>query len=128
MRGKEIPLGARILRVVLEFDRLTVSGLSKPEAFAAIKQTQGIYDPDVVEALGEALGDERKYVIQQVGLRALREKMILAEDMYVSRGGKQIKVLPKGYELSSVSLEHIYKLARYDAVTEPIKVIVPAVS
>jgi len=58
-------------------------------------------------------------------LRGLRERMILAEDMYVTRGGQQIKVLPKGAELSSVALEHIFKLARYDAVTEPLKVIVP---
>lgn len=126
IQGKEIPFGARILRVVLEFDRLVASGVNKPEAFATLKQAQGLYDPDVVEALGEALGDERKYVIQPVALRGLREKMILAEDMFVSRGGQQIKVLPRGYELSSVSLEHIYKLARYDPVTEPIKVIVPA--
>jgi len=125
VRGKDIPLGARILRVVLEFDRLTSSGQTKPDAYAALSQSQGLYDPDVVLALGEVLGDERKYIVQQVSLRALREKMILAEDMYVSRGGKQVKVLPKGYELSSVALEHIYKLARYDAVSEPLKVIVP---
>jgi response regulator RpfG family c-di-GMP phosphodiesterase len=126
VRGKDIPLGARILRVVLEFDRLTMAGQTKPEAYAALKQAApAMYDPDVVAVLGEVLGDERKYVISQVGLRGLRDKMILAEDMFVSRGGKQVKVLPKGYELSSVALEHIYKLARYDAVTEPIKVIVP---
>ena len=125
VQGKEIPLGARILRVVLEFDRLTAAGQTKPEAYLAIKQAQGLYDPDVVLALGEALGDERTYVIQQVSLRGLRERMILAEDMYVSRGGQLVKVLPKGYELSGVALEHIFKLARYDAVTGPIKVIVP---
>jgi len=125
VRGKDIPLGARILRVVLEFDRLTSAGQSKPEAYNAIKQAAGMYDPDVVAMLGEVLGDERKYVITQVGLRGLRERMILAEDMFVTRGGQQIKVLPKGSELSSVALEHIFKLARYDAVTEPLKVIVP---
>lgn len=125
VRGKDIPLGARILRVVLEFDRAVSAGQSKPEAYNTLKQGVGLYDPDVVEVLGEVLGDERKYVIAQVGLRALRERMILAEDMFVTRGGQQVKVLPKGYELSSVSLEHIFKLARYDAVTEPLKVIVP---
>jgi response regulator RpfG family c-di-GMP phosphodiesterase len=125
VRGKDVPLGARILRVVLEFDRLTTAGQSKPEAYNILRQGTGLYDPDVVAVLGEVLGDERKYVIQQVSLRALREKMILAEDMFVSRGGQQIKVLPKGYELSGVALEHIFKLARYDTVTEPIKVIVP---
>lgn len=125
-RGKDIPLGARILRVVLEFDRLVTAGQTKPEAYAALEQgSPSRFDPEVVAALGEVLGDERKYVIQQVGLRSLRDRMILAEDMFVSRGGQQIKVLAKGTELSGVALEHIFKLARYDTVSEPIKVIVP---
>jgi hypothetical protein len=103
-----------------------MAGQTKPEAYAALKGgAPALFDPDVVAALGEALGDERRYVIQQVGLRGLRDRMILAEDMFVSRGGQQVKVLAKGTELSSVALEHIFKLARYDTVTEPIKVIVP---
>jgi len=124
VRGKDIPLGARILRVLLDFDRLVSSGQVKSEAYKTIKQGTGLYDPDVVVAFGEVLGEEGKYVIAQIPLKSLRDKMILAEDMFVTRGGKQVKVLPRGYELSSVALEHIAKLARYDAVTDPVKVII----
>ncbi|MHC1790365.1 HD domain-containing phosphohydrolase [Solidesulfovibrio sp.] len=125
-RGKDLPLGARILRVLLDFDRLVSAGQAKAEAYKALRQTSGLYDPDVLAALGEVLGEEGKYVIVKMALKKLRDKMILAEDMFVVRGGKEVKVLPKGYELSSVSLEHIAKLARYDSITDPIRVIIPA--
>ncbi|MEL7641090.1 MAG: HD domain-containing phosphohydrolase [Solidesulfovibrio sp.] len=126
VRGKDIPLGARILRVLLEFDRLVGAGQAKADAYKQLRQGAGLYDPDVVAALGEVLGEEGKYVIMQMAVKSLREGMILAEDMFVTRGGQQLKVLPRGYALSSVALAHIAKLARYDAVTDPVKVIIPA--
>ncbi|WP_232286170.1 HD domain-containing phosphohydrolase [Solidesulfovibrio carbinoliphilus] len=126
VRGKELPVGARILRVLLDFDRLVSAGAAKAEAYKTIKQGAGLYDPDVVVAFGEVLGEEGKYVIVPVAVKSLRDNMILAEDMFVTRGGQQLKVLPKGYALSSVSLAHIAKLARYDPVTDPVKVIVPS--
>jgi response regulator RpfG family c-di-GMP phosphodiesterase len=125
-RGKELPLGARILRVLLDFDRQLGTGQAKAEAYKALKQATGLYDPDVLAALGDVLGEEGRYVIVKMPLKSLRVKMVLAEDMFVTRGGQTMKVLSKGYELSDVSLEHIAKLARYDAVTDPVKVIVPA--
>jgi response regulator RpfG family c-di-GMP phosphodiesterase len=126
VRGKDIPIGARILRVLLDFDRLVSSGLIKSEAYKTIKQGAGVYDPDVVVAFGEVLGEEGKHVVVQVPVAKLREKMILAEDMFVTRGGQKIKVLPKGYELSGVALEHISKLIRYDTIKDTIKVIIPS--
>lgn len=126
LQGKELPLGARILRVLLDLDRFVSAGQAKAEAYKTMRQATGLYDPDVLAALAEVLGEEGKYVIVTVALRNLREKMILAEDMFVTRSGQQMKVLPKGYELSSVSLEHIAKLARYDSITDPLKVIIPS--
>lgn len=126
VRSKDIPLGARILRVLLEFDRLVAGGQAKAEAYKAIKQTTGIYDPDVVASFGEVLGEERKFVIVTVPVKSLRDNMILAEDIFVLRGGQQMKVLSKGAELSSVTLAHIAKLARYETVTDPVKVIIPS--
>lgn len=125
IRGKDIPVGARILRVLLDFDRLVSAGQAKAEAYKNIRQGGGLYDPDVVAAFGEALGAEGRYVIVQLAVKSLRDKMILAEDILVTRGGQQIKVLSKGYELSGVALEHIAKLARYDSITDPVKVIIP---
>ena len=125
VRGKDIPMGARILRMLLEFDRLVTGGLAKAEAYKALKQTAGVYDPDVVAAFGEVLGDESNFVIVTLPVKSLRDNMILAEDMFVARSGQQLKVLPKGYALSSVALAHIAKLARYETITDPIKVIIP---
>ncbi|WP_043794622.1 HD domain-containing phosphohydrolase [Solidesulfovibrio fructosivorans] len=126
VRGKDIPMGARILRVLLEFDRLLTAGQAKAEAYKALKQAAGVYDPDVVAAFGEVLGEESNLVIVPMPVKSLRDNMILAEDMFVMRGGQTLKVLPKGYALSSVALAHISKLARYESVTDPVKVIIPS--
>ncbi len=126
VRGKDIPLGARILRVLLDFDRLVGAGQAKADAYKALRQATGLYDPDVLAALGEVLGEEGKYVIVPMPVKSLRENMILAEDMFVTRGGQQLKVLSRGAALSSVALAHITKLARYDAVTDPVRVIIPS--
>ena len=126
VRGKEIPLGARILRALLDFDRFLGAGQPKADAYKQLRQASGLYDPDVLAALGEALGEEGKYVIVPMAVKNLRDNMILAEDMYVSRGGQQIKVLSRGASLSSVALAHIAKLARYESLTDPVKVIIPS--
>ncbi len=126
VRGKEIPLGARILRVLLDFDRLVAAGQAKADAYKQLRQAAGVYDPDVLAALGEALGEEGRYVIVPMAVKNLRDNMILAEDMFVMRGGKPVKVLPKGYALSSVALAHITKLAHYETVTDPVMVIIPS--
>ena len=127
VRGKDLPLGARILHVLLDFDRLMSAGQSKPEAYKTLKQGSGsLYDPDVVVAFGDVLGEEARHVIVHMPRKSLRARMILAEDMYVTRGGQRQKILPKGYELSDVSLEHIARIAEADPVTDPVKVIVPS--
>ena len=49
--GNDIPMGASILKVALDFDILESSGKTKIEAFDQLKQRKGWYDPKVIEAL-----------------------------------------------------------------------------
>ncbi len=49
--GGDIPLGARILKVVLDFDTLKSRGISDGEAFGRLSKRPGRYDPDVLSAL-----------------------------------------------------------------------------
>jgi response regulator RpfG family c-di-GMP phosphodiesterase len=48
---QEIPVGARILRVVTDFDGLHLQGVSVPQAIVRLRSTNGIYDPAVLDAL-----------------------------------------------------------------------------
>ncbi len=120
-RQEGIPLGARILKVVLDFDALVFSGDSKGRALVKLKERAGWYDPAVLTALEMALGVEAKYETLDVGVYGLKEGMILAEDVV---GGEK-KLLAKGQELSGTIIKYIRNYHRAVGVDEPIKVIVP---
>ena len=53
--GEEIPLGARILKAVLDFDTLQAKGTEKIESVEQLAARSGLYDPEVLAALGEVL-------------------------------------------------------------------------
>jgi response regulator RpfG family c-di-GMP phosphodiesterase len=120
-----IPLGARILRVVNDFDALEASGMEKSEALLAIKRRVGWYDQGVVNALELVLGDEAKYRISAVTVADLRPGMVLAENINFSHGGKQIKVLGKGQVVSDVTIGYLKRYTRFAELQETFKVIEP---
>jgi len=122
-KGEDIPLGARVLKVVLDFDILEASGTPKSEAFLQLKQRLGWYDPSVLAALEAVVGvDEKKYEIRVVKAQGLMENMILAEDVRTSEG---ILLISKGHEISRPLLQRLNNFARISRIKEPIRVIVP---
>jgi response regulator RpfG family c-di-GMP phosphodiesterase len=64
-KGIDIPLGGRILKVVLDFERLESSGLTPTVAFERLQQDSRFYDPELLTALrrivqGESAARRRK--------------------------------------------------------------------
>ena len=123
VRGTDIPLGARILKVSLDFDSLIASGLYKGEAYRKMKHHPGFYDPDVYKALGGLLGVEKKYTLLELEIYKLKPHMILAEDVYSERPRRLI--VSKGQELSEQVILYLRKYRRTVGVVQPIKVICP---
>jgi HD-GYP domain-containing protein (c-di-GMP phosphodiesterase class II) len=120
-RGDQIPLGARILKVVLDFDALEFSGSSKAKALDQLKQRSGWYDPKVLTALEMLIGIEAKYQVRSVNVRDLEETMILAEDVKTVMG---LLLISKGQEVSRPLLERLKNFVITPGVQEPIRVIV----
>ncbi len=52
--GSDIPLGARILKVALDFDSLVFSGMNKAQAFHELTRRNGRYDPVILGAFHQA--------------------------------------------------------------------------
>ena len=112
LSGMNIPLGARILAVVNDYDELQNGSLTsipmkEEDARAYIRDSRGTrYDPQVVEAFFAALGvviaDERGVLVQAVGLKA---GMVLARDVMTSEG---ITLLTQGYVLTDDIIGQIY--------------------
>lgn len=107
----EIPLGARILKVVSDYDRLKSGGRGAGEALAMMKLRTDRYDPKVVKALGHILGSEAQYHIREVYPLGLTEGMELAEDVYGVVKGKKMKFLSKEQVLDSRIIDYIHRNA-----------------
>ncbi|MBI4775201.1 MAG: response regulator [Deltaproteobacteria bacterium] len=122
-QGEELPLGARILHVAVDFDALTSAGKSKGESYAEMRRHPKWYDPKVLNALSLVLGDEAKFSIKSVEVVGLREGMILAEDVFSLNNSKLL--LAKGHELTEPIVEQFRRYKAIFNIKEPIKIIQP---
>ncbi len=120
--GKDIPEGARILKVVLDFDTLVARGTSKDDAFFRLREAMGVYDPDVLKALEAVLVVERGYQVRFVSTRELDDAMILDQDLYTSDGRL---LIARGYQISRTLRERLKHWAQSPGIREPIRVQIP---
>ncbi len=121
--GADIPLGARILKVVLDFDILKSSGKSDGEAFGRLAKRPGRYDPDVLSALHETLGAESRDEERSVMAMDLVDGMILAQEVWIMDGRM---LVARGYEVNRTLRERIKTFSEKPGIREPVRVIVPA--
>ena len=115
----EIPLGARILKAVLDFDLLESKGMPKGMAFKKIKESQGVYDPEVIEIFEHILGTELNYQMKEVLLKDLKAAMILGDDIQTTDGRMLIS---KGQVVTDLLLSRLRVISKHSQVREPIKV------
>ncbi len=59
-RGRDIPLGARVLRIVADFDRLERGDTSESVALDTMRGRRGRYDPELLETFASILGKGTK--------------------------------------------------------------------
>ena len=121
-RGNSIPLGARILKLALDVDALTVEGVAGDALLETIFSRRGWYDPDVVVALGRVFAVVTRFERQTVGLDALAPGMVLAEDV-VSEAG--VLIIVKGQEVTSALTGRLQNFLTAPRRREQITVLVP---
>jgi response regulator RpfG family c-di-GMP phosphodiesterase len=123
-QGDDVPLGARILKVVLDFDTLKARGVSDREAYANLsKEHPARYDPAVLAALYETLAAESADEERLVNVADLVDGMILAQDVRLVYGRV---LVARGYEINRPLRERLKNHLLSPGIREPIAVIVPA--
>lgn len=126
VRKDAIPLGARILRVALDFDiKSSLRDSSKKDALVIMRRAAGIYDPEILKALEAVLGDEAKYHVLTIEVGKLQNRMILMEDITLAREGKKVKVLSRGQEISEASRRYLRKYLDQGFIGKSVKVVKP---
>jgi response regulator RpfG family c-di-GMP phosphodiesterase len=121
-RGQEIPLGARILKVILDFDTCEARGLSKSKAILKLKSEKGWYDQSVIAALEAVIGIEAQYEVKPMMADELLDNMILAEDLYALDGRL---LIARGYQINRTLRERLKGFADKPGIRQPVQVLVP---
>ncbi len=121
--GDAIPVGARVLKAVLDFDTQKARGASNGEALRKLAKETARYDPQVFAALNEVLaadsGDEERVVKAE----DLVDGMILAQDMRLMDGRMLVAT---GFEVNRTLRERIKNFSGKPGIKDPVRVVVPA--
>lgn len=120
--GREIPLGARILKAVLDFDTLEVGNTPKSDIIFSLKARSGTYDPRVLAALGAVIANEEGFETRLVRAAELMDGMILAQDVTTFDGRL---LITRGYQVSKTMRERLKTYARKPGIKEPIRILIP---
>jgi response regulator RpfG family c-di-GMP phosphodiesterase len=121
VHGAELPLGARILKLALDFDSLVAAGAGSAKACAELRQRHGWYDPAVLDALTQILKDEIDQDVQYVPVARLGPDMVLAQDVYSTTG---ILLVPQGQEITPLVRLRLANIAAKGGLVDPLRVIV----
>ncbi len=120
--GEDIPFGARLLKIVTDFDTEVTAGKSWGEAFLALEKHSDWYDPALMYYLEGALGVEARYKKAALSVKALRPGMIFNQEVRARNG---VILARKSLELNRVMLERLKGFAEAVGVEQPIEVLMP---
>jgi response regulator RpfG family c-di-GMP phosphodiesterase len=89
VKGKDLPLGSRILRIAMDYDNLLQSNTSSEEAINTIKERKGWYDDKLVEVLEKSVkksDNRKKFSMMDIPLKEVTEEMYLSEEIVTASG------------------------------------------
>lgn len=122
-RGEAIPWGARVLKVLLDFDELETQGMSTELALDTLRGRPGWYDPAMLAAFAEALGTAARGArVRELRLSQVEAGMVFAQDVTTTAG---TLLIARGQEVTLSLLERIRNFSLKVGVREPVRVILP---
>lgn len=121
--GEAIPLGARVLRVAIDYDLVDARGLAPAMAVDLLRQRRGCYDDRVLTAMAGFNGPPRGAQVLEVPFSELRAGMVFADDVRTRPG---LLLCSRGTEVTDKLLLRLAHFAPGSGLREPLRVVVPA--
>jgi len=124
LKGPDIPLGGRIIRVVADYLNLLATKGEPKLAIAEMEFRSSWYDLAVVRSLARVLKAMEPVAaeteLRDLGLKELRLGQLLAGDIETASG---LLLVPAGTRLGLTHLEKLRNFARLGGIREPISVV-----
>ncbi|MGP0049575.1 MAG: HD domain-containing phosphohydrolase [Solirubrobacteraceae bacterium] len=115
-----LPLGARILRIALDFDLLDAQGADRSIALAAMRGRAGVYDPEVLDVFERVIGsDSSRYTVCEISVGRLQPGMMLAADVRSETGSL---LIARGNTATEQLITRLMNL-RSGSIHEPLMII-----
>ncbi len=122
-QNNTLKVGARILKVVLDYDKLIQTGNLPGSAFHELMDRTGWYDPMVLNILKEIIEKQvDEFVTLDVLVTELKPGMILDKSLYSNRDSL---LLSSGQEITLSLILRLINFAEAGFITEKISVNVP---
>jgi response regulator RpfG family c-di-GMP phosphodiesterase len=125
VKGAEIPLGSRILKILTDLEALELQGVATSQAYSELKKREGFYDPDLLEDIeqlissGVAVSADTDAAGVRIAIEALQPGQRLLTELRTLDG---VLLLSAGKIVSPTLLERIKNYARVIGIQEPILV------
>lgn len=104
VKGTDIPLGGRILKVVLDYDFFENSGAGMEGALQRLRSNAAKYDPEILAALAQCLKADDNLAVSTISIMKLDDSMSMAEDLYTSDGAL---LIAKGQQVTLSVRRHL---------------------
>ncbi len=125
--GKDIPLGGRLLKVLI--DVAALSDNPDQAAFAKLEKHAELYDPEILKVVRDCLVDENApkaaaptQEVVEISVGSLRAGALLVANIETEDGGL---VLAAGNEVSQAQIERLWNFRKHCKLKEPLQVIQP---
>jgi response regulator RpfG family c-di-GMP phosphodiesterase len=121
--GRSLPLGARVLRIALDYDELEAHCADDGVALAAMRARGHVYDPDLLEVLERVVGGASDLRVREITSGQLRAGMMLADDVRSDAGAL---LIARGHTATDQLIARLRNL-RIGSIREPLMVVDTAV-
>ena len=114
---------ARILKVILDFDKLLDSGNTPHDAFAVLVARSGWYDSIILKVLRKIIEENvEQYTSEPVGVEQLKTGMLVDEPVFSNRG---MLLLDAGQEITLSVILRLKNFAEAGIINNKIRARVP---
>jgi response regulator RpfG family c-di-GMP phosphodiesterase len=104
VKGKQIPIGARMLKIVIDFLDFLDNGASQEQATLMLEEQSVLYDPELLAAFRVAIDIPQNEETTMIALTELSVDMIIQEDI---RTEADLLVAAKGQQVTEALLRII---------------------
>lgn len=122
--GDDIPLGARLLKLALDYDSLETLGVQEEARVEKLLARTGWYDPEALNALEQLVSDMSiNGQLRDCGFDELQPGMVLAGDVMTESNRL---LIARGLEVTDGLIARLGH-HRSERIREPIRVLIPDV-